>query len=349
MKSKLLFLIIIFSQISFAQKSLLNISIDNRIETLYSVAYLDKYFLVNNHANVYKNTIDEKLGTLKNHRAVILFDTISKKYNFSYYRPVEWILQYSEFPEFKKVKRKSDENDETVTNGKDDLLEEFRTELIKFNQDSLFQKYLKATKPLNEKVIKKVLESKTIKFLPDYLEEYYGTKLSSYNLILSPFLHSGGYNSEIINEKGEKEVYAIIGPNGEIDFLPHFDKDYLETDMILHEFGHSFVNPLTRKFEKEIQSLKNKYYDEKLIKNGRHQGYGLWEYVFNEILLRSIVINITRSKFGNQKANELLEFEKSIGFDMVEIICEKLKIYEKNRRKYKNFETFLPILINELR
>lgn len=287
MKLKILFFTLFLSQILFSQKTKLNITIDDRIETLYSIAYFDNYFLVNKHANIYKNTLDQKLKTLKNHRAVALFDSISKKYNFSYYRPVEWILQHSDFPDLKKTKNKLDENDETITKGKEYLLDEFKKELIKFNKDSLFQKYLKGIKPINEKVIETVLESKSIKFLPDYLEDYYGTKLSSYNLIISPLLHSGGFNSEIINEKGEREVYAIIGPNGEINFYPHFDKDYLEMDMILHEFGHSFVNPLTDKYVNQIENLKNKYYNEKLQKNGKNQGYSKWKYVFNEILLRS--------------------------------------------------------------
>ena len=348
MKLKILFFTLFLSQILFSQKTKLNITIDDRIETLYSIAYFDNYFLVNEHANIYKNTLDQKLKTLKNHRAVALFDSISKKYNFSYYRPVEWILQHSDFPDLKKTKNKLDENDETITKGKEYLLDEFKKELIKFNKDSLFQKYLKGIKPINEKVIETVLESKSIKFLPDYLEDYYGTKLSSYNLIISPLLHSGGFNSEIINEKGEREVYAIIGPNGEINFYPHFDKDYLEMDMILHEFGHSFVNPLTDKYVNQIENLKNKYYNEKLQKNGKNQGYSKWKYVFNEILLRSIVINITRSKFGDEKANKLLEFEKSVGFDLVEKVSENLKTYENNRKKYKKFEEFYPTLLKQL-
>ena len=146
MKEKfyILIFILFFSNLIFGQKAKLNISIDDRIETLYSVAYFDNYFLVNKHANIYKNTLDKQLASLKNHRAIALFDTISKKYNFSYYRPIEWILQYSDFPKFEKIKTKSDAEDETITKGKEYLLEEFRNELTKFNQDSLFQNYLKA-------------------------------------------------------------------------------------------------------------------------------------------------------------------------------------------------------------
>lgn len=349
MKFKLLFLFILLNQLAFSQKSKLNISIDDKIETLYTIAYFDNYFLTSNHQSIYKKTIDKELGSLKNHKAVALFDTISKKYNFSYYRPVEWILQFSEFPELKKIKNKSDLNDETIDKGKETLLEDFKKELIKFNQDSLFQKYLKIIKPINETVINKVKGSKTINELPSYLEEYYGEKLYTYNLVLSPLLHSGGFNAEILNPNGEKDVYAIIGPNGEIDFYPHFDKDYLETDMILHEFGHSFVNPLMNIYEKQTEDLKSRYYNNKLQTSGKEQGYNEWKYVFNEMLIRAIVINITRNKFCNEKADELLTFEKSVGFDLVEQISLKLKEYETNRKKFKKFSEFYPKLLKELK
>jgi len=349
MKLKFILLILFTSQLLFSQKTKLNITIDNRIETLYAVAYFDNYFLVNKHDNIYKKTLTKIATPLKNHRAVVLFDSISKKYHFSYNRPIEWILQFSDFPELKKTNNKKNANSESIEKGKENLLEEFKRELIKFNQDSLFQKYLKEIKPINEVVINKILESKTILDLPNYLEEYYGTKLFSYNLILSPLIHSGGFNVEMINQRGETEVYATIGPNGEIDFYPHFEKEYLETDMILHEFGHSFVNPLLKKYNEDVESLKPKYYTDKLIKNGKEQGYNEWKYVFNEILLRSIVINITRLKYGNENANKLLEYEKSIGFDLAEKISEKLKSYEENRTKFKKFEDFYPILLNDLK
>ena len=40
-------------------------------------------------------------------------------------------------------------------------------------------------------------------------------------------------------------------------------------DMILHEFGHSFVNPLTEKFQNETETIKEKYYTKNLKKDGK--------------------------------------------------------------------------------
>jgi len=346
---KIIVLILLFTSLnSIGQKAELNISIDERIETLYSVAFLNDYFLINEHENLYKKEIRENLQSLKNHKAIQLFDSLSKNYNFSYFRTVEWVLQFSDFPKFKKIKEKVD-NYETVPKAKKNLLENFRKELIKFNQDTLFQSYLSEIKPINQKVISQVKESETISELPTYLEKFYGKKLNSYNLILSPLLHSGGFNSEIINQNGEKEVYALIGPNGEIDFMPYFDKNYLETDLILHEFGHSFVNPLMEKHDKEIESLKSKCFTEKLEKYAKYQGYSEWKFVFNELLLRATTIKIAEKNFGKEKANELLEYEKSIGFGLVENILEILKEYDQNRNKYTDFYKFYPTLIERMK
>jgi len=347
MKKTILLILLLASLKSIGQKSELNITIDERIETIYSIAFLDNYFLVSNHDNLYKSKLTKKLDALKNHKAVILFDILSKKHGFNLYKVTDWALQFGNFPELNKV-REVAEPYPFVESESDYLIENFKKEFISFNQDSLFQEYLTEVKPLNEKVINQVKESKSIQELPTYLESYYGTELGSYNLILSPLVHSGGFNAEFV-ENGKKEVYAIIGPNGEIEHIPYFEKEFLEMDLILHEFGHSFVNPLMLEYQSGIEKLKEKYYNESLKKNGENEGYSEWKYVFNELLIRATTIRITYKNFGAEKAKELLNYEKSIGFSLVENITEILKEYEANRKKYPNFKKFYPVLIERMK
>lgn len=347
MKKTILLILLLASLKSIGQKSELNITIDERIETIYSIAFLDNYFLVSNHDNLYKSKLRKKLDALKNHKAVVLFDTLSKKHGFNFYKVTDWALQFGKFPELNKV-REVAEPYPFIESESDYLIENFKKEFISFNQDSLFQEYLTEIKPLNEKVINQVKESKSIQELPTYLESYYGTELGSYNLILSPLVHSGGFNAEFV-ENGKKEVYAIIGPNGEIEHIPYFEKEFLEMDLILHEFGHSFVNPLMVKYHNEIENLKEKYYTESLKKTGENEGYSEWKYVFNELLIRATTIRITEKNFGTEKAKELLDYEKSIGFSLVENIVGILKEYENNKNKYPNFNKFYPILIERMK
>lgn len=341
-------LVTISIQHSFGQKSKLNISIDEKIETIYAVAFLNKYFLVSPHDNLYKWKLKDDYKELKNHKAVTLFDSLSKKHKFNGYKIVHWALQFDSFPKLNPIKQVA-EPFPFVKGENENLLTEFKAELIAFNNEPMFQKYLKEVQELNNQVIKQVEKSSTIQNLPTYLEDYYGKKLSSYNLILSPFLHTGGFNAEMLSSNGQKEVYALVGPNGEIDFLPYFDKDYIETDMILHEFGHSFVNPITDRYEKEIEKLKNKYYSKELEETGKDEGYNEWKYVFNELLLRATTIKIAGKHFGKDISNENLQEEISSGFGLVEKMVKLLDEYEQNRTKYPTFDLFCPILIERMK
>ncbi len=331
-----------------AQNKELNISIDENVETLYSVAYLSDYFLLNKHDNIFKHKLNEICKPLKDHKAVHLFDSLSANYSFNYYQPVEWVLKFSQFPETIQENNK-DLTHENQSDKKRQLLSEFKKELIKFHQDSLYQKYLGSVASYKAAVLSTLNSSKSIYRLPVYLEDYYGKSLMSYNLIVSPLVHSGGFNIELEDANQSKEVYAVIGPNGEVDFIPYFDKDYLEYDMILHEFGHSFVNPLLLKYSEDIELLSQRYYTDDLENAGKQQGYSKWKYVFNELLLRATTICIVKRHISKEKAEKLLMYEKSIGFSLVELFIKHLDDYESNRDKYKTFDDYYPNLIEKLK
>jgi hypothetical protein len=254
-------------------------------------------------------------------------------------------MQFDSFPNLTQTKSSIEP---IIYSDNDILLTEFKKELINFHYDPLFQKFLKQVSSINEKLINQVNNSKTINELPSYLEEYYGIKLNSYNLILSPFLHTGGFNIEMKLANNQKEISSIIGPNGEIDFIPYFDKDYMETDMILHEFGHSFVNPISDQYLEEIETLRNKYYTKEIRETGNKNGYDEWRYIFNEIILRATTIKITEKHFGKTKSEDNLNEEISSGFGMVKEVVKILEEYKNNRKKYPTFDMFYPILIKRL-
>lgn len=348
--TKFLFLsILLMSRISALgqNSSKLNVTTDVRIETLYAIALYSDYFLINKHNNVYKQELlSDKFENLKKHRAVRLFDTLSRKYDFSYYRIIDWALVHSPIPEFKVVHTLPENNSFAVAGNKT-LLQEFEREFRSFAKDSLFKVYLQKNEVRHADIIAQIDASKTLRQIPSFLEDFYGGKLSSYNLILSPLIHSGGFNSEIINASGEKMIYACIGPNGEIDFKPYFEKEFIEMDLLLHEFGHSFVNPLMDKYGEKIDSLKPHYYTEAFSKAAKGQGYTEWKYAFNEAVIRAATIIIAERHFGEEKASELMNYEKSVGFLVTEKIVD---IISENYQPsaYHSFATFYPVLLDKL-
>ena len=60
---------------------------------------------------------------------------------------------------FKKNRKIADTiNVESIAPEKKYLLKDFRNEILKFNQDSLFQKYLKSVKEVNEKKVTQTID-----------------------------------------------------------------------------------------------------------------------------------------------------------------------------------------------
>ncbi len=102
-------------------------------------------------------------------------------------------------------------------------------------------------------------------------------------------------------------------------------------------------------YDTEVNSLSSKYFTKELEDSGKNQGYSQWKYIFNELLLRATTISITEQKFGKEKAGKLLNFEKSVGFGLVENIVEILKEYDLNRDQYDVFDTFYPVLIERMK
>lgn len=323
------------------------ISVNEQVELLYTIEYLAKAPLVSEHQTLIKWDIDDSLSKFSNDKAVILFKKMRKEYGFGYWRPLNWLLQYSDFPNLEKKRTALDSADLIDENGIK-YLTEFRNALIDFYKKTNFHSFYLQHREFYDKLIDEVKKSRTIEKIPEYLENFYGTKLYSYNVILSPLLHQGGYNLEFKNANNQIEVYAIIGPNGEIEFNPTFDKDFLEKDLMIHEFSHSFVNPLVDKYKNQILNLETKYFNEKLKKSAKNQGYSEWTSVFDEILVRANTILITQKNYGEKDAQNLLEYEVNSGFYLIPRILEIMKEYNSNRQIYKKYEDFFPILIKKL-
>ena len=166
----------------------------------------------------------------------------------------------------------------------------------------------------------------------------------SYNIITSPLLQHGGYGVSIKNEDDEINIYFIGGPKRVKNGYPDFGPSQKLQHTALHEFGHSFVNPTTEKFRKEINQYVSLYKPIKKIM--KKQAYGSWETCVNEHIIRAITTRLTSLQYGENAENQWKLFEKSKGFFYLPNILEKLKYYEANRDVYPSFENFYPEFIN---
>lgn len=322
--------------------SSLEFQIDKRVETLYIVFLFSDYPILTPFPNSYKSDALKYFDKYKNHKAVLLAKKLVEKGFVADYA-VNWLFQYSDFPEFTKKQTVNFPFELRPMNS--DSLELFRKELINFYTETHCDSFFVTQNLFLEKIVSTVKDSFSRKDIIQVTENYFGIKKTAkYYVILSPLLHSGGF---AIERTDRNELYSLIGAGGAIDSFPVFDKVYLEQDMVIHEFSHNYSNPIveqfmteTKKFEKSIfPSVKEKV---------KQEGYSTWESFMIELIVRATTIRIVEKIYGKEAAKELTDYEKSVGFEYVTEIADELKIYESQRDKYSTLTEFYPHIIRRL-
>jgi hypothetical protein len=325
----------------------LRFSTDNRIETLYYVFLLSDYPLISSHHSQYISDAAVYFKKYESHEAVVLAkELVDKGFSFDY--AVNWIFQYSAFPMFEKEAEVDFPFDSRPINA--DSLQLFHKALTRFYHDAGCESFFKAQKRFLHEMINQVETGYRNKNIIKVIEGYYGVKKEAeHHVILSPLLHNGGFAIErtLLYSK-RKELYAVVGPSGIRDSLPLFDEVYLEQDMVIHEFSHNYANPVVEKYLRELAAVESRVYlpvKEKV----REEGYATFQAFMYELIVRSTTFRIVENLYGEDRALELLEYEKTVGFGSVAEVAESLKRFEKQRKIYPTFEDYFPELIKDLK
>ncbi|HNW72392.1 MAG TPA: DUF4932 domain-containing protein [Bacteroidales bacterium] len=177
--------------------------------------------------------------------------------------------------------------------------------------------------------------------------QFYGTVTDgSLNIIAGLGLGGGNYGPKAVLFDGSEAIYAIMG-TWLIDSanMPVYPVDqYLLT--LIHEFNHSWVNPLTKKYEKEFEDGGKKLFN--LMKEGMgNQHYNSWQTMMNESLVRASVIRYLLKHHPDGKAaKDQLISDFGRGFFWIKGLVETLGIYEKNRDRYPTLEHYVPVLVD---
>jgi hypothetical protein len=180
----------------------------------------------------------------------------------------------------------------------------------------------------------------------DWYYSYFGIKPNgSFNVIIG--LGNGGssYGGKVVYPDKKEEVYAIMG-TWIVDStnMPIYNvRNYLPT--LIHEFVHSFVNPLIDKFSIQLENSGKIVYE--LQKgNMRRQAYGDWKSMMYEYLVRANVIRYLLKNDSYQIAKNQLIEEIGNGFYWTTGLVNILLEYQNNRVKYPNLESFMPVVVD---
>jgi hypothetical protein len=338
---KLVIFLISSLSISFAKgnNSKLHFLVDERMELLTTIQYLSDYPILSPADLDYKKEVAFYFKDFKNHPAVQLNRKIYRRY-FAYDTPPNYLYHFS-FPDFKQIYAFSKEDLEDYEFDKHTdtlllLLEYFKD----FYQKSQFHKFYLSHGQFYASLVKPVSDKVSETDVVSAMEKYYGQENQEYNIVLTPMLHDGGYALRYSTTHGDA-LYAVIGPKHTSKGVPEFDMDNILQEYVIHEFSHSFCNPLIDKywslFEKDTCLLRS------IIVSQREQGYGQWKSCVIEHYVRANEIILAEIVSGKPKADQVTkEYEDDQWIYLRGLIAVIKNEYVSNRSANKTQESIMP-------
>ena len=323
-----------------ARPGAVRVTVDPRMELLGVVQILVKDYPIRSRYDfAYKREVLTDFSQYRDHRAVKMFEQLWVG-GCGFDCPPTLMLYLSAPP---RLRVKIPLPEELVRRaGGIEKVNEFYESLRQFALDTKFLDFFAENKRLYQQIIsneRQKLEAISV----GVVEDYYGARQHSYNIILSPLMHHGGFGPRVARRNGTYDIYSIDGAAGAQNDSPFFGSREEFRYLIWHEFSHSFVNPIVDKYEEETDKYSPLL--RPIEAQMKKAAYPKWDVVVKEHLVRAVSVRLTYRELGEQAGATALEDEKGRGFAYVGDICERLKQYEADRKRYPTFASFYPEII----
>lgn len=330
--------------VALASQEEIPITVDPRVELMsliFRLAGNQEY----NKGKVpsYLADADRHFRDFRTHKAIILAEQLRQEYGIGYDAVVGLALHVSNPPGLEEriplesVPGSLDQR-WTVAEAR-----AFLKEARKFAEESRFMDFYSDHNDLysiTQDRMKQVIQSREI---ISWFEAYFGTKAeSSFTIDLGMFNGGNCYGPHFSSPGNPDELHSIIGV-WEVDAqgLPVFSSNMNNT--IVHEFSHSFINPLVGARKNTMQrpgAILYSLVSEKM----KAMAYGNWKTMIDESLVRAVSIRWLATSPKYQTVPQQLKRQQQKGFYWMPGLNNLLMEFENSRDKYSNFEQFLPVI-----
>ncbi len=157
------------------------------------------------------------------------------------------------------------------------------------------------------------------------LEAYFNMKQTSCEVILCPLFGDFNYGPRIPDPNGGFRTYALMAVSQSENGAMSLDHDRL-LEVLLHEFGHSFINPVVDLHSDLVAQSSDRY--ESIREKMMSKAYTSWNICVYEHLVRAAVIRLIETIRGPKAAKNLISYEERQYFGYIRPLVEKLREYE---------------------
>jgi len=219
------------------------------------------------------------------------------------------------------------------------LAREFLRAARRFVEDSNFGEFIQAHARLYDLATRRMQGVMEEHGVADWFDEFYGARPGAkLEIILGMLNGPGSYGARIELSEKEEILYSILGVwGGDEQGNPHFSRQVIPT--VVHEFCHSYCNPLVDRHAPELQTSGMEIFRRVKAAMSR-MAYGNWQTMIRESLVRASVIRFLHAKFGEEAAEKGIQSENKRQFFWIGGLSDLLGEYEKNRTVYPSLDDF---------
>jgi len=214
----------------------------------------------------------------------------------------------------------------------------------KFVTDSDFAGFVKSEQPFYDSVDARLRAYVAAKADLEWFDRFFGSRTHApFHLV--PGLVNGGpsYGPHVTLADGVEEIYAIPGVwKVDSDGLPVFDASW--GAIVVHEFSHSYANPLIDKFALQLDKSGGRLL-EAVREQMRRQAYENGRTVLYESLVRAVVARYILEHQGQKAAAAEVSEQRNRSFLWTGDLLALLDQYAKNRERYPTMQSFMPRLV----
>jgi len=345
-KIAILAVLLVVSSFTFAQKIELNAKVDERCEllsTVFRLAEAREY--MDNRVPVFVDNVVKHFEPYKNHEIVEFSKVLRRDYGVSYDAVMSLAVHLQ--IENGKISLISNVGENSLeSRWHRDSLPRYMELLNDFYTVTKFHDFFVQQADFVEKFEQAATEYFK-KINMEWFKNFFGeVPDGSFKLVISLSNGSSNYGSKVSYLDNREDLYSILG--GSTDSLnnPLFNDDWA-LELIIHEFSHSFCNPLIVENYSEMKEKADVFFalNEDVF---RRQAYGSSQTMLYEILVRASVIKYMADHFPEMDVKNLLNREKSNGFLWIEELYNSFDKYEQNREKYPTLRMFMPEIVKIL-
>lgn len=337
---RIILLIIVVVAVAMSATAAIKVEVSETVELMGILAHTADYSAYNaNLAGEYSKDINAWFAPYKQHKAVVLSQDIREKYGIGYERVSNMAIHL----DIEKGKLKLIGERSELNNGWENVdLDDFVDKLNQFYKDTRFHEFFEQHQAFYEEGIKSYETDVMPYFHPEWYARFYGTEATEQFRIIIGFAH-GDTNNGVSRQLQEqsREVFSIMG----YVINPNTGKPRWDAAILIHEFNHSFVNPL---LDNAANSALIEKVGQKLFQwsqpEMQNQAYNEWSIVINESIVRAAVfIYMKDNGLINKGTLNFLFYETwRRGFRWTPELIEALQTYANNRDKYPTLNDYYP-------